>query len=67
MPISSLILRKYLFYLIDYEVITYEGNIQKFSIKDEGYNLLDSINKEITNEMPDINDFVITFEGLLHV
>ncbi len=61
-----MILKKYLIYLIDYEIISYEGKIQKFLIKDEGYNLLDSINKEITNEMTDIKDIVITFEGLLH-
>ncbi len=66
LPISSFVLKKYLFYLIDYEIISYEGKIQKFLIKDEGYNLLDSINKEITNEMTDINDIVITFEDSLH-
>ncbi len=64
-PISPFILKKYLFYLIEYEIILYKGKIRKFMIKDKGFNLLDMINKETTNEMTDINDIVITFDSLL--
>ena len=40
---SPTILKKYLFYLIDYDLISYDGQNQVYSIKDKGLELLSKI------------------------
>jgi len=60
--ISSSDLKKYLFYLIGYNIISYNGQKQMFTIKDEGVGLLHMIEKEKKIENTDIKDIFITFE-----
>ena len=60
LPFTSI--KRYLFYLIDYEVIAYNGQKRTFKTTDEGHDLLNMIDKEKTQENTDINDITITFE-----
>jgi predicted transcriptional regulator len=62
MVLPFIIIKRYLFYLIDYEVMRYDGQKQIFTTTDEGHNLLDMIDKEKKQENNDINDITITFE-----
>lgn len=48
--------------MIDYEVISYNGQKRTFTTTEEGQHLLDIINKEKREENKDINDIIITFE-----
>lgn len=59
--LPSAIIKRYLFYMIDYEVITYRGQKQTFITTDEGHNLLEMIDKEKKQENNDVNDIIITF------
>jgi hypothetical protein len=43
---SPTILKKYLFYLIDYDLISYSGQKQVYLIKDKGLELLSTIMME---------------------
>ena len=43
---SPKILKKYLFYLIDYDLISYDGQKQVYCIKDKGLELLSKIMME---------------------
>ncbi|HZA07454.1 MAG TPA: hypothetical protein VE619_07105 [Nitrososphaeraceae archaeon] len=43
---SPVILKKYLFYLIDYYLISYSGRKQAYDIKDKGSELLSRITME---------------------
>jgi predicted transcriptional regulator len=43
---SPTILKKYLFYLIDYDLISYSGQKQVYHIKDKGLELLSKIMME---------------------
>jgi hypothetical protein len=67
-PMSFSDLKKYLFYLIDYGFVSYNGQEQMFTIRDEGFGLLDMIDVYIESEIErglegtGINDIVITFE-----
>lgn len=45
-PSSPAILKKYLFYLIDYDFISYSGQKQVYLIKDRGLELLSRIMME---------------------
>jgi predicted transcriptional regulator len=56
------IIKNYLFYLIDYEVISYNGQKRIFTITDRGYELLDMIEKETRQEKKDIKDISVVFE-----
>ncbi len=60
--ISFMDLKIYLFYLIDYEVISYNGQEQMFTIEDGGLDLLDMINMEKIQEKVDIGDIRIIME-----
>jgi predicted transcriptional regulator len=60
--LSHTTIKRYLFYLIDYEVIIYEGQKQTFKTTNEGHNLLGLIDKEKRQENMDIHDITITFE-----
>jgi hypothetical protein len=60
--IPHTIIKCYLFYLIDYEILFYDSQKKKFIAKCEGYELLDEIDKEKRQQEIDINDITITFE-----
>ena len=62
MPISFWELKRYLFYLIDYGLISYDGRKQIFTIEDGGFGLLDMIDKEKQQRKNNIKDIMITFE-----
>jgi hypothetical protein len=62
LPLSDIIIKEYLFYLIDYELVSYNGQKQIFSIEYWGFGLLDMIDEEKRQEKIDIDDITITFE-----
>jgi hypothetical protein len=62
LPISYDNLKMYLFYLIDYDLMSYNGQNQIFIIEDSGYDLLEMIDKEKRQGKNDIKDIVITIE-----
>ena len=55
-------LKKHLVYLIDYGLITYNGQRKILLIEEEVYELLDKINNEKIIEMIDSEDIIITIE-----
>ena len=59
---SRSILKKYLFYLIEYGIISYQGQNQVYVIMWEGLNLLSIINIEKRIRQSDIEDIVICLE-----
>ena len=59
---SRYILKKYLFYLIEYGIISYQGQNQVYVIMWEGLNLLSIINIEKRIRQSDIGDIVICLE-----
>jgi len=59
---SRYILKKYLFYLIEYGIISYQGQNQVYVIMWEGLNLLSIINIEKRIRHSDIEDIVICLE-----
>jgi hypothetical protein len=59
---SRYILKKYLFYLIEYGIISYQGQNQVYVITWEGLNLLSIINIEKRIRQSDIGDIVICLE-----
>jgi predicted transcriptional regulator len=59
---SRYILKKYLFYLIEYGIISYQGQNQVYVITWEGLNLLSIINIEKRIRHSDIEDIVICLE-----
>lgn len=61
---SSFELKNYLFYMIEYGVISYNGQRQEFKIERGGIDLLNIIKKEKTIEKSNINDITITFEHM---
>ena len=46
LSLSYTTIKNYLFYLMEYEVISYDGQKKIFTILDEGRNLLDKIDKK---------------------
>jgi predicted transcriptional regulator len=62
-PSSSYkILKKYLVYLVDYELILYDGQRQVYTIEYNGLDLLNWISKEKNNLMENTEDITITIE-----
>lgn len=55
-------LGKHLVYLIEYELITYNGQRKLLRIEEDGIILLDKINKEKEMQMIDSEDLTITIE-----
>ena len=55
-------LKKYLVYLVDYELISYNGQRQVYSIKDDGFDILIWISREKKRLMVDSEDITITIE-----
>src|SRR5215216_7953872 len=60
--LSRYSLKKYLFYLIEYGIISYQGQNQVYVITWEGLNLLSIINIEKRIRQSDIGDIVICLE-----
>lgn len=54
--------KKHLVYLIDYGLVTYNGQRKVLIIEGEGYEMLDKINNEKIIEMIDSEDIMITIE-----
>jgi hypothetical protein len=66
MPISIIEIKKYLFYLVDYGLVSYNGLHQVFTIEDGGFGLLDMIDREKRQEKVNLKDITITFECTLY-
>ncbi len=62
MPLSISNLKKYLLYLVDYQVISYNGQRQVYAIEHDGYDLLDMIMKEKSSMKSSRDDLIITLE-----
>src|SRR5919112_6377565 len=45
-PLSINNLKKYLLYLVDYQIISYNGQRHEYAIENDGFDLLDIIMKE---------------------
>jgi hypothetical protein len=63
LSLHSYIIKNHLFYLIEYEVISYDCHKRTFAITDGGYELLETIEKETRQENNDIKNIFIVFEG----
>lgn len=61
-PLSTNNLKKYLLYLVDYQIISYNGQRHVYTIEHDGYDLLDMIMKEKRVMESNRDDIVITFE-----
>ena len=59
---SYKLLKKYLVYLADYELITYSGQKHEYQIEDNGIDLLNWISYEKRILMVDSEDITITIE-----
>jgi hypothetical protein len=55
-------LKKYLFFVVDYRIISHHGQRQVYTIEHDGYDLLDVIMKEKRMMRADMDDLVITLE-----
>ena len=55
-------LKNYLFYMIEYGVLSYDGQNQKYKIEKGGMDLLNIIKEERTHGKTKVNDISITFE-----
>src|SRR3954453_19009486 len=55
-------LRKYLVYLVDYDLILYDGQRQVYTIEYNGLDLLNWISKEKKRLLADTEDMTITME-----
>jgi hypothetical protein len=53
-----------LFYLIDYELVSYKGQKKLFIIENGEFGLLDMIDAEKRQEGTNIIDITITFENI---
>lgn len=57
-------LKNYLFYMIEYGVISYNGQKQEYKIEEGGLDLLNVIKKEKNQGKDNINNITITFENV---
>ena len=62
LPINYSTIKNYLFYLIEYELISYNGHRKIFTIDDGGFDLLKTINIEIQQGKKEIKDIIMIFE-----
>lgn len=62
LPLPYNTIKKYLFYLINYELISYNGQKQMYTIESVGLDLLAWIESEKKIMALDIKDIVITIE-----
>ncbi|MGN6614982.1 MAG: hypothetical protein ACTHKC_08065 [Candidatus Nitrosocosmicus sp.] len=61
-PITYHTLREYIFCLIDYGVVSYNAEKQRFTIEDGGYDILFMIKEEKELWKTSLNNIVVTFE-----
>jgi len=61
-PLPLKTLKKYLFYLINYELVSYDGRHQIYITEDGGLDLLDRISEEKRTTMTNTEDIAITLE-----
>ena len=61
-PLPYKALKKYLFYLINYELVSYDGQRQIYITEDGELYLLDKIGEEKRITMTNSEDIVITLE-----
>ena len=61
LPLKRNIIKKYLFFLIEFGLISYNGLKQIFTIEERGWDLLNIIEDEKTNKKTDIQNIIITF------
>jgi hypothetical protein len=62
LPLPNRCLKRYLFYLINYELVSYDGQRQLFITEEGGFDLLHMINKEKKMTMANSEDIMITIE-----
>jgi hypothetical protein len=62
LPFPHRDLERYLFFLINYELVSYDGQRQLFITEEGGFDLLHMINKEKKMTMANSEDIVITIE-----
>jgi hypothetical protein len=62
LPLSITTIKNYLFFLIDYELISYNGKEQIYQIEKDGFDLLYKINREKMMRMVNDEDFVIIID-----
>lgn len=55
------IIKKYLFFLIEYKIVSYNAQKQTFTIEKRGHDLLNIIEEEKKNGNTDIHNILITF------
>lgn len=60
LPIKQNIIKKYIF-LIEFGVISYNGQKQVFTMEESVWDLLNIIEDEKTNNKTDIQNFIFTF------
>ena len=60
--ISSNMIKRYLFFLINYDLVSYNGQKRVFTIEIGGFKILSMIDKEKQEEKTCIEDIVITIE-----
>ena len=61
-PLSYNALKKYLFYLVNYELLSYDGQKRVYVTEDGGFDSLNKINREKKMAMINSYDIVITIE-----
>lgn len=62
LPLSRFSVKKYLFFLIDHELISYRGGEQIYCILEDGKELLNIIIEKKNQNQGTINGFVISIE-----
>jgi hypothetical protein len=65
-PLPYKALKKYLFYLINYELLSYDGQSQVYLTEDGGFDMLNAINREKRISKVNSKDIVITMEEYYH-
>ena len=60
--ITTNTVKRYLFYLVEYGLVLYNGQKRVFTIEDAGFDLLDMIDEEKRRERTDLEDTIITLE-----
>lgn len=61
-PISDELIKKYLFYLIEYNLVTYNGNNQSFFTSNSGVNLLFKIERKKLTEKIKTSEILLYLE-----
>ena len=65
-PLPYDVLKKYLFFLINYDLLSYNGKSQVYLTEEWGFDMLDAINREKRISKVNSKDIVITIEEFYH-